>query len=416
MESALEGIVVADFTRIFSGPFCTQILGDLGARVIKVERIVLGDESRLFGVRKGGRTPGSPFLAMNRNKQSVALDIKADAGREVARRLAAKADVLVHNFRPGVMERLDLGYEELARINPRLVYCEISGYGFDGPHRTRAANDLQIQAYSGLLSMTGEADRPPVRNPASVSDLTAGMYAAIGILGALVERARSGEGQRVRTSMLGGQLNMVNYFITDYLRQGHIPKRWGTGNELGLPNQVFETADGAVTLTSPNQAAWERTCEALGIGPMALHPHFATLADRYANREELVEMVSKAVSRLTTAEALSRLDAAGVPCAPVNDIPAIAADAQARATGCVVEVDTKTGEHVTLVQTPLELSRTGVRTFTAPPLHGEHTSEVLAQLGYSAEEIAHFKTSGVVTSSDGEEPGRQDAGSGALIS
>lgn len=392
----LDGPLVLDFTRIFSGPFCTQILGDLGADVLKVERTEVGDESRLFGVTKGSPTPGSPFLAMNRNKRSIALDLKSAAGVDVARRLALQADVLVHNFRPGVMERLGLDYESLAAENPRLIYCEISGYGHNGPRATRAANDLQIQAYSGLLSMTGEPDGPPVRNPASVSDLTAGLYAAIGVLGALVERERSGRGQRIQTSMLGGQMNMVNYFITDFIRQGTVPRRWGTGAVLGLPNQVFNTADGAICMTSPNQAAWEATCGALDVPELALDPRFATLADRYAHRDELVAEMSAVFERFTSEEAINRLDDVGVPCAPVNSIPDVAVDEAVLATGYLVETESADGERVSLVQTPLDLSRTKIRTRRPPPNHGQDTEQVLKDLGFDDVSIKAMRDAGEV--------------------
>jgi len=394
--TSLDGVIVADFTRVFSGPFCSQILGDLGADVIKVERVEVGDEARLFGVKKDGPLPGTAFLSHNRNKRSIAIDLKAESGKEIARRLAARADVLVHNFRPGVMERLGLGYDELRQDNPGLIYCEISGFGFDGPLRNRAANDLQIQAYSGLLSITGEPDRPPVRNAASVSDLTSGLYAAVGILSALIERSASGEGQLVRTSMLGGQLNMVNHFLSDFIRQGTVPQRWGTSTELGLPNQVFETEDGAICFTSPNQSAWERTCGALGIPEKALDARFATLADRYANRDALIATVAEAVKKFTSEEALGRLDAVGVPCAPVNYIPDVAVDPQVHATGAIAEVELPSGERVSLVQTPIEFGRTPVRNRIPPPEHGQHTAEILADLGFGEDEIADLRGKGEI--------------------
>jgi crotonobetainyl-CoA:carnitine CoA-transferase CaiB-like acyl-CoA transferase len=392
----LDGIVVLDLTRVFSGPFAAQLLGDLGADVIKVEKIGTGDESRDYGVDEGTPAPGAPFLAHNRNKRSIEVNAKTPEGRDVIRRLAAGADVLLHNFRVGVMERLGLSYEELSRENRGLIYASISGFGTKGPMAQRAANDLSIQSFSGLLAITGEEGRGPVRNPSSVADLTAGMYAAVGVLAALHHRDLTGEGQQVATSMLGGQLNYLNHFLTDYWLTGRQPGRWGTANKLGLPNEAFPTSDGWVCITSANDAMWRRCAEGLGIAEAGTDPRFATLKDRYANRTALVELLRATTSQLTSAEVLERMEKAGVPCVPVNDIPDIAADPILDDTDAYVDMPTSGGRTARLIKTPLEFSSTPVSARLAPPALGADTDAVLAAAGYDARELSELRATGAI--------------------
>jgi crotonobetainyl-CoA:carnitine CoA-transferase CaiB-like acyl-CoA transferase len=392
LTGPLEGIVVLDFTRIVAGPFATQILGDLGADVIKVERADGGEEARTYGVTDPSRMPGATFLAMNRNKKSIGIDLQSSAGRDVARRLLTTADVSIHNFRTGVMERLGLGYEAASAANPRLIYCSITCFGSVGPHRESAANDLAIQAYSGLLSITGEADGPPVRNPTAVSDITSGLYAAIGILSALHHRERTGRGQAVETNMLEGQLNMLNLFFVDYWLNGLVPQRMGTGNRMGLPNQAFPAKDGWVCIVAPTDRIWSKCCEALGVAALAKDPRFATLAERYGHRDELVAAVSEATSGLSISECLARLMAAGVPCAPVNTIAEVAIDPQVQALQSIVEMPVTGLGPVKLVRSPLHLSLTPVSERVPPPVLGEHTDEILSRAGFSASEIAQLRS------------------------
>ncbi len=295
---ALAGLVVIDFTRVVSGPYATQILGDLGADIVKVERLEGGDDARPYGVTGDNPMPGATFLALNRNKRSIALDLKKPEGRDVAMRLLRSADVAIHNFRPGVMERLGLGYEAVSKANPRIVYCAISGYGDAGPQRETAANDLAIQSYSGLLGITGEADGAPVRVPTPVADITAGMYATIGILAALQYRETSGVGQLVETNMLEGQINMMSYMFVDYWLNGVIPERMGTGNRMGLPNQAFPTSDGWVCIVASNDRRWISCCHALEVDELISDPRFDTLVHRYQHREGLVEVISAASSQV----------------------------------------------------------------------------------------------------------------------
>jgi crotonobetainyl-CoA:carnitine CoA-transferase CaiB-like acyl-CoA transferase len=395
-EGALSGIRVIDLTRVFAGPFATQILGDLGADVIKVERLIQGDESRDYGVDEGEAKPGAPFLAHNRNKRSIAIDIKDDAGKEVIRRLAKSADVLINNFRPGVMERLGLGYEELSKINPKLIFGSISGFGHIGSMRERAANDLSIQSFSGLLSITGHPGGPPTRNPSSVADLTAGLYLTIGVLAALIRRSVTGKGQEVATSMLGGQLNYLNHFLTDFWMSGRVPEKWGTANRLGLPNEAFPTSDGWVCITSANDEMWKRCAFGLGIPEASEDPRFNKLKARYAHRRELVALVSATTERMSTQECLDRMSKANVPCVPVHTIPEIAQHPVLQETGATIDMVVEGDRVAKLVQTPLWLSSTPVSARFVPPKLGEHSDEILADLGYSETEISNLFQAGVI--------------------
>ncbi|TDE03123.1 CaiB/BaiF CoA transferase family protein [Jiangella asiatica] len=392
----LHGVTVLDFTRVFAGPFATQMLGDLGADVVKIERVAGGDESRDYGLSDSMPRPGAPFLSHNRNKKSIAIDLKTSDGVAVVRRLVESADVLVHNYRPGVMERLGLDYATLAPLNPRLVYCSISGFGARGPMRTRAANDLSIQAYSGLLSITGQPGGPPARVPTSVCDLTAGMYAVIGIQAALHHRAEHGVGQEVSTSMLEGQLTMLNHFLTDYWMHGRVPEKMGTANALGLPNEAFPTKDGWVCITSANEAMWRRCATALGVGELADDPRFLTLRDRYAHRDELVSLLVEATSTMTTEECLTALEEGGVPCCPVNTIDRIATDPLLDALDATVDMTVEGDRVVRLVQTPLAFSTTPVSARIPPPRLGEHTDDVLSAAGFSTADIERMRAAGSV--------------------
>jgi crotonobetainyl-CoA:carnitine CoA-transferase CaiB-like acyl-CoA transferase len=372
------------------------MMGDLGADIIKVERFGRGDECRDYGVDEGDPSPGPPFLAHNRNKRSITVDLKHPGGPPMILRLAETADVIMHNFRPGVMERLGLGYDQVSTRNPRIIYGGISGFGSTGSMSRRAANDLSIQSFSGLLSITGEPGGEPVRNPTSVCDLTAGMYLVVGILAALHARESTGLGQKVDTSMIEGQLNYLNHFLTDYWMTGRVPEKWGTSNRLGIPNQAYPTRDGYVCITSANESMWQRCAEGLGIGEAAQDPRFATLKDRYAHRPELNDTVAAATSALTTQEVLDRMDIAGVPCVPLNTIPEIAAEPVLEELGAFVDMEVEGGRTARLVQTALHLSMTPVSARLAPPRLGEHTDEVLQEAGFTDQEIAALRDQEVI--------------------
>jgi glutaryl-CoA transferase len=402
---SLSGIQVVDFSRIVSGPFATQILGDLGAEVIKVEFLGTGDEVRSYGHStsagpdEGSLKPGATFLAMNRNKRSLALDVRTARGQDVALKLLASADVVLENFRTGVMDRLGLGYETVRAANPRIIYCSISGFGSAGPLRDSPANDLAIQAYTGLLSITGQPSGEPVRNPTPVCDMTAGLYAVIGITSALHARDISGHGQRVETNMFEGQINMLNYMFVDYWVNGAVPTKMGTRNKMGQPNEAFPTSDGWICIVAANQSAWVRCCEALGLENLVVDERFRTLAARMAHQDELSEEISTATRTMTTAECVRRLQAARVPCAPVNTIPEVTQHPQFAAmseAGGIVEMPVGALGEVKLVMSPIHLSATPVVARRPPPTLGEHTTEVLTEIGYSETDIEAMKLEGVI--------------------
>ena len=393
---ALTGVKVIDLTRVFAGPFSSQILGDLGADVIKVERYGRGDESRDYGVDDGEVKPGAPFLTHNRNKRSISLDLKSPDGKLILIDLIRDADVLLHNFRPGVMERLGLAYSDLSEINPRIIFASISGFGHTGSMSKRAANDLSIQSFSGLLSITGHPGGPPTRNPSSVADLTAGMFATMGILAALFHREKSGRGQEVATSMLGGQLAYLNHFLTDFWMNGRLPEKWGTANRLGLPNEAFPTSDGWVCITSANDEMWKRCSSGLGMPELGDDPRFNVLKARYANRSELVRLVSKATQGMTTDECLKAMEIANVPCVPVNTISEIANHQIVEETNATVDMVVEGNRVAKLVQTPLWFSSTPVSARLSPPKLGEHTNEILGEIGYDAGKITQLRNSRVI--------------------
>jgi crotonobetainyl-CoA:carnitine CoA-transferase CaiB-like acyl-CoA transferase len=392
----LARIKVVDFTHIFSGPLATQILGDMGADVIKVERRGDGDSARLYGQADGETPMGGSFLALNRNKRSLAIDMSMEEGRDVVRRLVADADVLVHNFRVGLLDRWGLDYKTLSARHPKLIYCSISGFGHTGAMASRAANDLVIQAYSGLMSFTGEPGRPPVRCGTAISDFSAGVFAAIGVLGAVVHRDRTGEGQEVQTSMLESQVSLMNYFFVDYWLKGIVPQPLGTANRLGIPNQAFPTSDGWVVISTANESMWQRCCIGLGVPALAHDERFFNLGRRYANTEALVAEISAVTSRMTTAECLKGLEEQGVSCAPINTVEQVAKDPQLHDLGAYIEVPRGDGGSATVVASPLRYSRTPLAVSHGVPVVGQHTREILEELRYSAEDIRRLEASGVI--------------------
>jgi crotonobetainyl-CoA:carnitine CoA-transferase CaiB-like acyl-CoA transferase len=386
----LTGVTVLDFGRVIAGPFVGQVLGDLGATVIKIERPGKGDETRSYGT--GARS--SLFEALNRNKQSVSLDLGHPDARAVLDAMIDRADVLVHNFRTGVMERLGLAPEQVWARNPRIVYCSISGFGADGPLRTKAANDVIAQAYSGLMSFTGDADGPPVRVPVPVADYTAGLYATCGVLAALAERAASGRGRLVETSLIESMMSLECMHIGDYLNTGALPLRLASGNMLGQPNQAFPTKNGSVVIAAVNDDMWRRCATVLSGPELAEDPRYLSGRDRLARKDELAQVVEDLTRQFTTEDLVAGLEAVGVVCSPINSIADVVSTPHVQALGILQR--TGIGNDVDMVGSPLTVD--GVRPVvrTSPSALGADTEDVLVRLGFTEDEIEKLLTGGAV--------------------
>ncbi|WP_020578853.1 CaiB/BaiF CoA transferase family protein [Actinopolymorpha alba] len=392
----LSGIRVVDFTHIFAGPLATQTLGDMGAEVIKIERRGGGDSARSYGQSADEPPMSGAFLALNRNKRSLALDLNQEDGRQVAKDLLLDADVVIQNFRIGLMERWGLDYDSIAKENPSVIYGSISGFGHKGALSQKAANDLVIQGYSGLMSFTGEPDGDPVRCGTAISDFSAGLYGVIGILGALMHRARTGQGQQVFTSMLESQVSLLNYFFADYWLKGVVPKPLGTANRLGIPNQAFRTKDGWLVISAANDSMWRRSCAGLGVPELADDPRFVSLPLRYENTKALVEEFSRVTGALTTTECLAGLEAQGVSCARLNSLDEVADDIQMAELGGFIDVPRGDGGTAKVVATPLHYAETPLRVNRGVPTVGQDTEQILTELGYSAERISALRESQVI--------------------
>ena len=394
-EAALADLLVLDLTRILSGPFATMTLADLGADVIKIEQPGSGDDTRQWGPPFQG-DQAAYFLAVNRNKRSLAVDLKSPQGRALVRQLALKSDVVVENFRPGTAARLGLGYEELSRENPGLIYASISGYGQTGPDSLRPGYDAIAQARSGIMSVTGEADGPPVRVGVSSADLVAGMWATIGILAALHEKRRTGSGQWVDISLLDGSVSWLTYVSSGYFASGAIPRRYGSAHPTIAPYQAFASSDGFVMVAVGNDGLWRRFASALGRQDLLDDERYATNPSRVAHREVLIPQIEQAMLTRTTAQWVQTLDDAGVPVGPIQTVDQAVQDPQVLARGMIVELDHPTAGPLKVVGCPVRLTRTPPLVRTPPPILGQHTDEVLAALGFSDDDIASLHHSGVV--------------------
>jgi crotonobetainyl-CoA:carnitine CoA-transferase CaiB-like acyl-CoA transferase len=371
-----------------------MLLGDLGADVIKVERPGKGDDARAFPPFVNGQS--APFMTFNRNKRSLALDLKQPRGREICLRLAARADVFLENFRPGVAERLGVGYRQVSAVNPRIVYCSISGFGQTGPYRERGGFDLIAQGMSGLMSITGEEDGPPLRVPVPLSDLGAGMFGAIGILAALRARERSGRGQWVDTSLLETPIAWSVYEAAGYFATGEVPSRLGAGHRASAPYQPFRTKDGWLNLGAASQPLWEKFCAVLELPELTKDPRFATGAERVKHRKELAALLQVRFDRETTAHWLARLEAAGVPAGPVLTYDQVFADPQVSHREMVVEVDHPVAGPSRVLGVPIKLSETPASVRHPAPTLGQHSTDILKTLGCSDDELARLRAAGVI--------------------
>jgi formyl-CoA transferase len=386
MSLPLEPYTVIDLTRARSGPTCVRQLAEMGATVIKVESREQDDFTR----------DEFDFQNLHRNKRSITLDLKHPKGVEVLKKLVAKADVLVENFRPDVKHRLGIDYEALSQVNPRLVYASISGFGQSGPYRDRPGYDQIAQGLGGLMSVTGLPGQGPVRVGIPVADLTAGMFLAHGVLVALLERERSGKGQWVHTSLLEAMVRMLDFQTTRWLIGKEIPPQAGNDHPTGIPTGVFKTADGHMNIAASGQHMYRRLCEALDVKHLIDDPRFTNPQDRSKNRVACNEELEKATATKTSAEWVEILNKAGVPCGPILNVKEVFEDEQVRALGLSVKIrHPRLGEQE-VQNLPVTLSRTPGAVRTASPDLGEHTDQVLAELGYSREEIAALHRDGAV--------------------
>ena len=391
----LAGIRVLDLSRILSGPFMTMVFADLGAEVIKLEEPKNGDDTRQWAPPFQGEE-SAYFLSVNRNKRGIAVDLKRDEGRAIAQRLADLADILVENFRPGKAAGLGLGYEELSKRNPGLIYASISGYGQTGPYAAEPGYDAIAQALGGLMSVTGEMGRAPVRVGNSAADIGAAMWAAIGVLAALHERGATGRGRWIDISLLDGQIAWLTYLASGYFATGEVPQRYGSAHPSIVPYQAMRTKDGHLMVAVGNDALWRKFATLLGLDALAGDERFATNPDRVRNRGSLIPLLENALASRTSAEWASDLSAVGIPAGPINTIDAALAHPQVQYRDMVLDVEHPTEGTVRMVGSPIKLSGHTPVPSTAPPTLGEHTDEVLAELGFSGVDIRALHDTGVV--------------------
>ncbi|NWF57511.1 MAG: CoA transferase [Syntrophaceae bacterium] len=391
MPGPLEGVRVLDMTWALAGPFCSMILADLGAEVIKVENPEGGDPSRKnFPFLK---EVSSYFLSVNRGKKSLTVNLQHPRGKEVIKGLAKLSDILVENFRPGVMDRLGLGYKAIREVNPRIIYASCSGFGQTSPYANRPAYDVIVQGMGGTLSITGEAGGGPVRVGFSIGDIGGGVFTALGILSALHEREKSGEGQMVDVSMLDCQLAFLENAFSRYFATGEVPERIGTRHPVLTPFQAYPTQDGYLVVAAARDPAWTQFCKVIQREDLPSDPRFQDIRVRTQNHKELEKEVNEALKAKTTQEWVALMIQADIPCGPVNSIPQIAEDPHTQAREMIVQVKHSKAGNLKVVNSPIKLSRTPVRLERANPELGENTEEILAGLlGYSREEIAGLKT------------------------
>ena len=391
----LNGLTIVDLTRVLSGPYCTMLLADMGARVIKVEQPGRGDDTRAWGPPFVG-AESAYFLSINRNKESLTLDFKSAEGRRILGQLIGKSDVVVENFRPGAMARLGLDYATLAPQHPRLVHCSISGFGQDGPRRDQPGYDAVIQAEGGLMSVTGDADGRAFRVGLAVTDLVAGLLAAQGIVLALFARERSGKGQQVDISMLDGVISLLSYHASIYLTTGAESKRVGNRHATIAPYDTFAASDGELFLAVGNDDQFQRYCRAAGLTHLLADDRFATNPSRVRNESTLKQLLEPVMRARTRTEWIRDLTAAGVPCGAVKSVPEALSDPQVSARHMIEAVEHAVLGPMKVLGTPIKLSDTPASVRSAPPTLGQHTDALLAELGLSAADIVGLRGRAVI--------------------
>lgn len=389
----LGDITVVDLTKFIAGPMCTQYLGDLGAEIIKIEDRDAGDDLR--GMPPFIGDDGAMFYAMNRNKRSIALDLKTQAGRDIALRLVAKADVLVESFGTGVAERLGLGHDALCARFPRLVYCSVSGFGRTGPLGPRPGFEVMMQAYTGLMLTTGEEDGGPLRIGFSPLDQTTGIHAAAGVMAALRTRDRTGKGSYVEASLFETALSFMGWHAQAFWMTGAPPERSGSGHGSLCPYQAFRASDGYILIAAGSEALWRKLCDAIGLAEYKDDPRFATNRERVARRGETVALVQGRIETRAVADWMAVLTDARIPCSPINGIGQVLNDPQTAARGMVMEYRHPVGEGMKGIALPITLDGVARAVRRAPPLHGEHTDEILREIGCDEARVAALRADGV---------------------
>ena len=394
-KGPLAGVRVLDLTRVLAGPFCAMLLGDMGAEVVKIEEPGKGDDTRSWPPFVGGEA--TYFMSVNRSKKSVTLNLKAPEGRQIMATLVRKSDVLLENFRPGTMVKLGLGYGALAKLNPKLVYCSISGFGESGPEAHRAGYDLIVQGESGLMDITGFADGPPVKVGTSIADLVAGMSAAHGVTLALLARAKTRRGQKVEIAMLDALAALLTYQAGIYFGTGQRPTRRGNAHPSIVPYEVFKAADAYLTLGVANDSLWTKCCAALERPALARDPRFDTVAKRVLNRDPLLALLNEILGARTAEEWIKRFEAAGVPAGRIKTVAEVCESEHLRARGMLVTLPHPRATRLTVMGVPIRLHGTPGRAAAAPPLLGQHTEQVLRSLvGLTRAEIAGLREKGVL--------------------
>ncbi len=401
----LTGVKVLDFGRALAGPFCSLMLADLGADVIKIEPPGIGDDSREWPPLQNGES--CYFLSVNRNKRSIVIDLATEDGKQIVRDLVKTADVVVENFRPRVMERWGLGYEQLQTINPRLIYCAISGFGATGPQSNKPATDIYMQAFAGLMGITGEPGRAPARIGVSICDLTTGLFAAYGTLAALQARHLTGKGQKVDTSLLEGQMAYLSYLVTSFYATGNVPVPLGSGHPSIVPYQAFQASDGWVSLATFNDRLWSRAVVAMGLPQLADDPRYDTNPKRLARKDEVVALLSERFLTKTVDEWVAIMEASDVPLAPVNTLDRLLAHPQVAHREMVQTMSHPTAGDVKVFGFPVKLSDTPCEARLAAPRLGEHSRAILRESGIDESRIDRLIADGTIRSGasvSGDEP------------
>ncbi len=404
-EGPLQGIRILDMSRVLAGPSCCQLLGDLGADVIKLERPGVGDETRTWGppfLQDGDgndTTESAYYLCANRNKRSVTVDVSKSDGAALVRRLIDRCDVLIENFKVGGLSKYGLGYDDLQAEFPKLIYCSITGYGQDGPYAARPGYDMMAQGMGGIMSITGEADGPPVKVGVAINDVMSGMYAAVAILSAMRHRDQTGVGQHIDISLLDAQVSWLYNQGLNYLTSGEVPQRLGTAHPNSAPYQAFPTSDGYIIIAANNDGQFKRFCEVAGAMHLLDDPRFKTNPDRVRNRDALIPVVSEITRARTIDDWIESLSAAGVGCAPINTIDRVFDDPQVRHREMQVAMEHPLAGDapVQLIGNPIKMSETPASYRLPPPTMGQHTGDVLAELlGLSVQDQQSLRDKGVI--------------------